>query len=248
MTTLPPESELFGLQKSFTQHLRNPDVTPIPKGLDGRRVGIYRDLVFNNVSALMRGFFPVVYSLLHQQVWDALIREFFVTYRAETPYFPKLSDEFLQFLMARPGNNHEPEYLLPLAHYEWLELCLFTSEAELAPQPLSEAELVSRRIRLSELAIPVAYDYPVHQIQSGWKENRQQTCLLLFRDKNDDVRFFEIQPLSFELLREMQQNGDTSVVAWLEEKSGQYNQQGKAHFVQAGINLVQQFNAEQLFL
>jgi len=127
----PPDSELLKLQTDFTQHLRNPDLHPVPDGLDPRRMGIYSSLLFNNISALASEFFPVVHAITSSEDWDSMIREFFINYRAKAPYFRKLADEFLQFLIGREGNNCTPDYLVPLAHYEWIELCLYTSEAEL---------------------------------------------------------------------------------------------------------------------
>ena len=94
----PPDSELFKLQTDFTQHLRNPDLHPVPDGLDPRRMGIYRSLLFNNISALASEFFPVVHAITSSEDWDSMIREFFINYRAEAPYFRKLADEFCNFL------------------------------------------------------------------------------------------------------------------------------------------------------
>ena len=59
VTSLPPDSELLRLQTDFTRHLRNPDVVPIPQGLDPRRVSIYSELIFNNISNLMSEYFPL---------------------------------------------------------------------------------------------------------------------------------------------------------------------------------------------
>ena len=244
--SLPPNSALLKSQMQFTQHLRNPDAVPVPAGLDKRRMGIYTGLIFHNISALMMDFYPVIYSITPKADWDALIREFFINYRAETPYFPKLADEFLQFLMQRPGTNHEPEYLVPLAHYEWLELCLFTSESELFDTPLSDTELRTEKVSLTELAIPVAYDFPVHQIRENWDQEKRATAILLFRDKSDSVRFFELQPLAFELLSNMQLEGGLHIVNWLATKAHALKQPDEKAFIDFGFKLVQQFNEENL--
>jgi hypothetical protein len=208
-------------------------------------MGIYSKLIFQNISSLVSDFFPVINSLLSDDEWDGLIREFFITYQAETPYFPKLADEFLQFLMARKGTNHTPDYFLPLAHYEWLELCLFTSESELPEKVLDDKNLLSKRIYLTDLAIPLAYDYPVHQIRPDWTETRTPACLLLFRDKSDSVRFFEIQPMAFELLTAMQDEDGISANDWLANKANSMNQEVDK-FTSAGLDLLQQFNQERL--
>lgn len=245
-TLLPPDSELLDLQTKFTQHLRNPDTYGVPEGLDERRVGVYSDLIFHNISALMSEFFPVLKKLLSDENWNDLIREFFINWRAETPYFPRLAEEFLAFLTSRSGTNHEPEYLTPLAHYEWLELYLFIHEDELPENRLTETALVTEPIKLSELAVPAAYNFPVHQIQVGWEETSNPTHLLVFRDKSDSVRFFELAPLSYELLSAMQLS-DKGIIAanWLKQKAQDLGQDEKV-FVEFGLDLLKQFNRENL--
>lgn len=245
-TSLPPDSELLALQTGFTQHLRNPDTYGVPEGLDKRRVGVYSELIFHNISALMSEFFPVLHKMLSTQHWDDLIREFFIDWRAETPYFPQLAEEFLTFLASRPGTNHEPEYLKPLAHYEWLELYLFIHEAELPPRALSKEELTSLPLRLSELAMPASYDFPVHQIQPDWAGSAKATFLLVFRDQRDSIRFFEIAPLAYELLVALASSEEGILVTeWLKQKASELGQEQQV-FVDFGMDLINQFNQENL--
>ena len=45
------------LERLFTDHIRDHDKPP-PEGLEDRRVGIYRDLVYNGTQSLLAGFFP----------------------------------------------------------------------------------------------------------------------------------------------------------------------------------------------
>jgi hypothetical protein len=249
LTQLTADSELFQLQHSFTGHLRNPDLVPVPEGLDPRRMEIYSNLIFHNIASLISEFFPVIYSMSSKEEWENLIREFFISYRAETPYFPKLAEEFLQFLLGREGANETPDYFISLAHYEWIELGLFISESELPESLLDDASLRSQTLHLSDLAIPIAYQYPVHQIQDGWEEHKQVTYLLVFRDQEDDVRFFELQPLAYELLSAMQNAEDAglNVEEWLKNKAIEFKQSDIEVFVNAGLNLVHQFNQERLF-
>jgi len=245
-TSLPPNSELLALQTRFTQHLRNPDTYPVPEGLDERRVGIYSDLIFQNISALMSEFFPVLKQLLTNDDWHQLIREFFINWRAETPYFPRLAEEFLAFLMSRPGTNHEPDYLLPLAHYEWLELYLYIHEAELPERSLDEETLNSAALKLSELAVPAAYQFPVHQIRSDWDVQETSTFLLVFRDNIDSIRFFELAPLAYELLSAISASEEGVIAAeWLKEKAKKLGQD-ETSFIRFGLELLKQFNKENL--
>jgi len=71
---------------------------------------------------LLSGFFPVMDSLFTEPNWRQLIAEFIRDFKAETPYFPKLGEEFIFFLSARDGEKDDLPFLLELAHYEWIEL------------------------------------------------------------------------------------------------------------------------------
>jgi hypothetical protein len=245
-TTLSPDSELLALQTRFTQHLRNPDTYPVPDGLDSRRVGVYSELIFHNISALMSEFFPVFKQLLLADEWDRLIREFFINWQAETPYFPRLAEEFLTFLMSRPGTNHEPNYLVPLAHYEWLELYLFIHEDELPAAKLDEDTLESGLLKLTELAVPAAYQFPVHQIRQDWEEQQAATYLLVFRDDTDAIRFFDLAPLAYELMMAMKESEfGINVPDWLKHKAKELGQD-ETGFVNFGLDLIRQFNQEKL--
>ena len=38
------------IQNVFTQHMRDPDNNPAPEGIEDRRIGVYRELVYNNIQ------------------------------------------------------------------------------------------------------------------------------------------------------------------------------------------------------
>ena len=172
------------------------------------------------------------------------MRTFFIQHRAKTPYFPRVAEEFISFLMAREGANDDPGYMLPLAHYEWLELYLFTHESELPTSSVNTDDFHHKTVQLTPLATPVAYEFPVHQIQPGWVEQQQASFLLVFRDASDGVRFFELKPLAFELLHAMQSE-PINVVNWLTDKAKALNQP-ELNFIKLGLDLIEQFNKEKL--
>ena len=90
--------ELTKLQKAFTEHLRDPDHVPVPAGLDERRMGVYSELIFNNVSSLLSDFFPVIKSIVSDDAWRTMVRNFFISHESQTPYFMALSGEFVEYL------------------------------------------------------------------------------------------------------------------------------------------------------
>ena len=129
--------ELSRLQKAFTEHLRDPGHVPVPAGLDERRMGIYSELIFNNVSSLLCDFFPVIRSILSDDAWRSMVRNFFISHQSQTPYFMALSGEFVEYLAQAQLSSELPGYLTELAHYEWVELALFTMDEE-HPEPVDD--------------------------------------------------------------------------------------------------------------
>lgn len=241
--------ELSKLQKAFTEHLRDPDHVPVPQGLDERRMGVYSELIFNNVSSLLSDFFPVIRSIVSDDAWRSMVRNFFISHESQTPYFMALSGEFVEYLAQTQLSADLPEYLTELAHYEWAELALFTMDEE-HPPGVSGDELGTLPLELSPLAQPLAYSYPVHQIGPGFQPTapgNKPTYLLVCRLPDESVRFFELQPLAFHLLNDMQQNPGLIPEAWLLEKAEEFGVAEKTEFVRNGIELLQSFNQYRVF-
>ena len=52
---------LARLQTEFTAHIRDPDRQAVPDGIEDRRMKIYRELFFNNISSLLASNFPALF-------------------------------------------------------------------------------------------------------------------------------------------------------------------------------------------
>jgi len=241
-------SELFSLQKAFTEHLRDPDHTPVPAGLDKRRMGVYSELIFNNVSALLSDFFPVIRSLLSEDQWRQMVRDFFISHQSQTPYFMELSGEFVEYLSHTQMIGGLPDFLVQLAHYEWVELAVYTMDEELPPTTISVADLAMSPLTLIDLAQPLAYSFPVHRISKAYQPTTEEaTYLLVCRSIDESVKFFELQPLSYQLLHEMQQNPGLIPQQWLSKAAGQFGADNNDEFVSNGMALLQSFNEHRMF-
>lgn len=241
-------SELFSLQKAFTEHLRDPDHTPVPAGLDERRMGIYSELIFNNVSALLGDFFPVIRSLLSEDQWRKMVRDFFISHQSQTPYFMELSGEFAEYLSHTQMIGGLPGFLVQLAHYEWVELALYTMDEELPSESIPAPELATSSLTLSDLAQPLAYSFPVHRISKTYQPTAEEpTYLMVCRSIDESVKFFELQPLSYQLLHEMQQNPGLIPQEWLSDAAVEFGADNKDEFVSNGMILLQSFNEHRMF-
>lgn len=198
-------ADFADLQRAFGAHLRNPEQQAVPGDYEDRRVQIYRDLLFNNVASLAGASFPVLRRILGQEAWKQLARAFFAEHRAHTPYFHEISSEFVRFLEAHPEHwEARWPFLHELAHYEWVELALDVSEIDLATiAAIAPPDWRSAIPVPSPLAWRLGYRFPVHRI--GPEHQPQQppaapTLLLVHRDRQDEVHFQALSPLSWRLL------------------------------------------------
>ena len=207
-----PEA-LADLQLRFAAHIRNPEINPAPGGVEDRRMGIYRDLFFNNLRNFLSKNFPVLKQLYSQDDWSQLVREFFTEHRCHTPLFPELPREFLKYLQdQRQGREGDPPFLLELAHYEWVELALDLEMQDLDHIPADpDGDLLEGIPVYSPLAWPLSYSYPVHRIRPDFQPREappEATHLLVYRDRGDVVRFMQLNPVS------------ALLVQWLKEDRG----------------------------
>ena len=187
--TASTPDKLITLQEQFAAHIRNPEQAPAPADVEDRRMSIYRNLFFSNVRSLLSWNFPVLKKIFSEEQWTKLVRDFYVEHRARTPLFPELPREFLQYLQdQRSDRDGDPPFMLELAHYEWVEKALSMDEAEID-------------------------DTPVHEIKPDNKPQsppETPTHLLVYRNRDDDVRFMRLNAVSALLLQFLKEdNGKT---------------------------------------
>lgn len=192
-------------QYAFAAHLRDPARNPAPTGIEDRRLKIYRDLFFNNVSGLLAGTFPVIRKIIGESAWRALMRDYFARHVAHTPLFLEVPQEFIRFLETERGAHEEdPPFLLALAHYEWVELALSIDEAEPALDAVDrDGDLLDGRPVRSPLARVFTYDWPVHRLGPDFQPKEpsgQPTFLVVYRNLADKVGFIEINAVTARLL------------------------------------------------
>ncbi len=193
-------------QYEFAAHIRNPARNPAPADIEDRRMGIYRELLYNNVEDFLANAFPVLREITEDERWHALVREYFSEHRAKTPLFPQMPTEFLAYLEhERAPRPEDPPFLLELAHYEWVELALSLSDAPVPWQEIDgDGDLLAGTPALSALALPLSYRFAVHRIGPDYQPREPEASpayLVVYRDASDEIGFLEINPATFRLLQ-----------------------------------------------
>jgi hypothetical protein len=236
-------------QTTMGLYLRDPEHCAPPAGMDVARAQVYRDLVFSNLSSLLSGTFPVLIKMLGDEHWRSLVRIFLRDYRARTPKFGEIAQEFVEFLASAPQALSEglwPPFMVELAHYEWIEMVLQQSEAE--PLPTGDAGLLlDRPLQVSPLAWPLAYAWPVQRVGSDYRPEAppaQPTLLLVRRAEDWSVKFSELSPLAWRLLQRIEEFPGLNGRAQLEGLAAEAGASGSPGFIDSGLALLRQMHGE----
>lgn len=252
MTALPKFKQA---QYEFAAHLRDPKHNAAPSGIEDRRLKIYRDLFFNNVSGLMAQTFPVLHKILSQEKWQRTIRDFYAHYQCQTPLFTELPKEFLTWLSEhREAEADDPAFMRELAHYEWVELALsLAPDPELAVDIHRYGDLLNAVPVMSPLAWTLSYQFPVHQISPEVQPTEppeNPSCLVVYRDREDSIGFIETNAVTVQLLSLLANNLEArlsgqELLAKLAEQLPQFPAET---IQQGGLQILEQLRQKDIVL
>ena len=186
-------------QYTLARYLRDPQHNAPPPGVEARRLKVYRELFYGAIEGLLAGSFPVMRQALGEQRWHARVRDFYASYRSQTPLFTEIAEAFVDYLQSV---ELDAPWQLELAHYEWIESQLYLSDAE---DPLHDpaGDLLNGEPLLSCVARVLAYRWPVERIGADYQPTiaaQTPTLLLVYRDAGLQVRFARVAPLVYQLL------------------------------------------------
>jgi uncharacterized protein len=208
------------VQYRFAAYLRDPKRYAPPDDVEERRVAVYRGLLYRNVEGFMANAFPVLRRLLDEARWHALIRDYFAHHQAHTPLFPKLPQEFLQFLAARDEWPGYPPFMPELAHYEWLEAEVLFDTRELGEVTVDAVTDLERGCPVASPAMRAhAYAWPVQRIGPDFQPELpppDPTYLAVYRRRDDTVGFMALNAVAARLLQLVIDNDDRSGRSLLE--------------------------------
>ena len=204
------DKPLRDIQYGFARHLRDPDNAPAPNDVEDRRMQIYRDLFYRNVESFIAKSFPVLREITDDESWHEMLRDYFNNHQAHTPLFPKMPQEFLQYLQNEREADDDYPFISELAHYEWVELALSLDTREIDMTGIDEnGDLLDGVPLLSHLAWALSYEFAVHRISPDYLPSvaeKQNSYLIVYRNKADEVGFMELNPVSARLVELMQED------------------------------------------
>jgi hypothetical protein len=254
MPELPATLQKFRrVQYAFAAHLRDPERYPAPPDIEDRRMKIYRELFYNNVESFMANGFPVLRSLHDEASWHRLVRDYFSRHQSHTPFFHRIAREFLQYLQNERGIQPEdPPFLAELAHYEWVEMALAISEDEADLAGLdSGGDLLNGVPVLSPLAWNLAYHYPVQRISPDFRPatpGSQPTHIVVYRDRQDQVGFLEINAVTARLLQRIHERPDCTGAEHLQAVASELQHPDTRAVIQAGQEMLEDLRGRDIIL
>lgn len=236
-------------QAEFTQHIRNPLHVPRPTGVRPRGMAVYTEIVFNNMMATLSSCFPVAKRTLGVRKWTKMVRAFFAQHRCNTPLFRQIPEEFLRWLES--GAEDLPVYLYSLAHYEWIELALYVSDAQVdSGNVVPDGDLLAGRPVLAPALAVLQYPFQVQRISPTFKPIKpdvEPTHILAFRNGEDEVRFIVLNPVSARLLT-LLSAGQLTGGAALQQIAGELQHPKPDVVVQGGLDILEDLRNEQAIL
>jgi uncharacterized protein len=203
-------------QQQFTAHIRNPAAHKKPAGVNAVRMATYTNVVFNNIFESVSVCFPVCQAAIGKRVWKQLIRDFVKSYPAQSPIFREIPQQFLQFLNAQTNQSTylaKPAFLTQLAHYEWVELAVSALKTETFKLS-KKTDLLHEKPVLAPAHRLLEYDFAVHKIsRRKLPKISEKTYFLVFRNVDFEVKFIELNPITFQLLKLIDQKNMTGELA-----------------------------------
>lgn len=200
----------------IARSMRNPEQFPHVKGWSAEQVGVYRELVFNNIESLLSNCFPLFKASIGEKTWSNVIEQFIAYHKSKTPYYFQLATELQDFL------NHEASISLPRCAQSLVDLecqlilCAHFQNTKLfRSSDVTTEVLINNEIYLNETAWSLRYDYPIdalfntfpinglppHQknefIETVNSMSLKPCFIVVYRNQHHEVRQLKLNALSY---------------------------------------------------
>ncbi|WP_305907905.1 putative DNA-binding domain-containing protein [Methylomarinum sp. Ch1-1] len=209
-------SHFQAYQWQFANYLRDPlRNEPFPATLPVG-IGVYATLLHNKIDGSLRHCFPITHDLLGPSLWRQLVEAFIRSHRCQSPLYREIPDEFVDFLVNGKAEPELPEFIIELAHYEWMELLLETTPEDQMPPLIAMTDPLEQVPILNPVLHLLYYHYPVHRINaitspwSSWQRQRKpyprETVILIgLRDPELNPQFIEVNAATARLIELLKQ-------------------------------------------
>jgi len=233
--------------------MRDPENNSAPEGVEDRRIGVYRELIYNNIEGFIANSFPVLRKITPDDRWHEMLRDYVCNHQAHTPLFPRMPLEFIQYLEdERHGHPEDPDFMLELAAYEWAEIAISLDTREIEMDGIDvEGDLLAGVPVLNPLIMTQTYQYPVHKISPDYLPDTPPegpTYLLVYRRKDDEVGFLELNTVSARLIECIQANDDKTGLQLLERIAEELKHHDPQVVINGGHEIMRDMHDKDILL
>ena len=180
------------------------------------------------------------------------MRTFFRDHPLHDPLFRTMPGEFVRYLEARGVQPGDLPWLLELAHYEWVEVAVTFDESRIDDVPHDpQGDVVHGVPVVSPTAWPLAYRYPVQQIRPDFLPQSAPdgiTCLIVARNREDDVSFMEVDVLTLKLLQAVKENPGTTGLQCLSALADSFESGEREAMIESGKSILRALRARDVLL
>lgn len=245
-TNTTPPSSLTRFQAELSAYLRCSNMgSKLPENIPPKALGIYKDLVFGNLTRFIDKCFPVAKSIVPTEQWQNLCENFFAQYTCSSPFFNDIPKHFCDYTRQLPTDPLRP-WFADLLHYEWLELAADTHPADVPP---ATPWLPKQQLAVNPTLFNVAYAWPVHLIGPQHCDvAAHKTHLLVFRHHSHDVKFIEVNALTAELIHLLSRNPTITAIQLLDKLHQSQPQLELKVLYQFGTGLVDDLVGQNVIL
>lgn len=228
-------------QLEFAAYIRDPENNCPPSDVKPQRMAMYRELFFNNIDSFLSANLPVLRAILNDRQWFELGQDFFAKHANQSPHFSEIPEEFLDYLQNERDRSDDFPFMLELAHYEWVEMALSIAKETVYENQQDLDDLANQHIRLSPLAWPLVYQYPVHKISPDFLPEtapEQATFLIVYRNVEDEVNFIEITPITYRLLEIIQEHEQVLAADCLRQVAEESKHPNSEMIISGGLQIL----------
>jgi len=221
---------LLDWQTHFSQALLLPDAPelcrlPALQGIEGKRIALYEELLFNTVLDTFQSIYPYTYRLLSREGereadWVALAEQYRRAYPNQSYKLMGAVCAFPEFLAEQDGLISKYPFLPDLALYEWLEMVVLNlpdasqaihlpgavpvpeNWADYAPAWNPATQLRQLDYHVPEILELFNQEAAGRELLDSGDIQKKPVDILIYRDPNTmEARFFCLNGLTARLLQ-----------------------------------------------
>lgn len=230
------------LQNSFSHAVRGHELSQSIE-FDKRRLSIYQELLLNNLHDVVSPCFPILRSILPNDIWRGILKDFLKHYRVTTPIFHEVPFFMVKYLNLHPLPDYP--YAYELAHYEWTELEVELGEAPKNQGTTGTISLLEQVWQLSATARLLEYNYEVDKISPDYQPQQEVKTYLIVYQTEGEIAFLKLNECSFQLLS-MMLHESLSVKNIIQLIGEMYPTLNKNELLSSCIPLIRQLHDEQI--